>query len=715
MMTGTAMGVVAATASAHADPTPDPPPEKIYVEGAAPKTYKPGKPNVAKLTEPLVDTPQTVAVVSRALLDDRAVNNLNDALRTVPGISLGAGEFSWQGNNPTIRGFLARNDMFLDGLRDFGSYARDPFNTESIQVLEGPGSVIFGRGSTGGVINQASKTPAFRDSAKGSLVAGTDRTRRAAIDINERVSELGKHAAFRLNAMVHAQDVADRDEAKQARFGFAPSLALGIGTPTRLTVSYLDQSASDVPDYGVPWLGTRPAPVARDSFYGYSDDSLKTGTHVGTLHVEHDITPDITLRETARYAYYTRKFRLSEPIISQPATTPLDEVNVGFNMWSGDSVETMAWNQTDAVANFPTGIIQHTLVVGIEGGRESSSPDFDNSSGVPTVPLLMPDPDRLFNATSTFPRLAAKTTAWSIAPYAIDTARIGPHWELSGGVRWDYFKSHYTADRFSTTTPGEITGTDDVERTDKMPSYRAAIVYKPPIKEANGNLYAAYGTSFNPSAETLSQITSGRGLGIGNADLAPEKNRSYELGTKWDVMNGALSVTGAFFRLEKENARVPDPDMAGFNILAGEQRVDGFSAGIAGWLTPAWQITAGYTYLDGEVTRSVTGAVPVGAAIPNTPRSTFAGFTKYKLTNKLELGGGTQHTSARFAQNTTPLRQVPGYWTFDAMAHYTISWRFSAQLNVTNLFDKFYYDQLHPFHVVPGAGRTALLTLDFSY
>ena len=720
MMAGTAMGVAAANAPAHADPdphasTPEAAGEQILVEGSAPEGFKAALPNLSKLTEPLVDTPQSIDVLSKELLQARAVTNLNDALRTVPGISLGAGEFSWQGNNPTIRGFLARNDMFLDGMRDFGSYYRDPFNAESVDVLMGPASVLFGRGSTGGVVNQATKLPQLRRFANGTLVGGTDLTRRATIDVNEPVEELGESAAFRINAMVHAQDVAERDVAKQSRFGVAPSLALGIGKPTRLTVSYLDQNASDVPDYGVPWLGTRPAPVPRDTFYGFRSDSLKTGTHVATARLEHDVTPALTVRETARYSHYTRSFRISEPIIMQPDSTPPEQVDVGFNIWSGDSVETMAWNQLEGVARFETGGVRHTLVVGIEGGRETSSPRFDNSAGVPTVPLLAPDPDRLFNAASTFPRLVSSTTAWSFAPYAIETAKLGERWEVSGGLRWDYFKSHYRADRYSTMTPGELVGGDDVERTDRAPSYRAAVVYKPPIAAANGTIYAAYGTSFNPSAETLSQITSGRGLGIGNADLAPERNKSYELGTKWDVLDGALAVTGAVFRLEKDNARVPDPDNAGFNILAGEQRVDGFSAGVVGRVTEAWQITAGFAYLDGKVTRSVMGAVPVGAPLPNTPRVTFGAFTAYKLGGRFEVGAGTQHASARYAQNTAPLRAVPGYWTFDAMARGALSERLSLQLNVINVLDALYYDQIHPWHVVPGVGRTALLTVAASY
>jgi catecholate siderophore receptor len=385
---------------------------------------------------------------------------------------------------------------------------------------------------------------------------------------------------------------------------------------------------------------------------------------------------------------------------------------VSFNIWSGNSIETMAWDQLQGTVNFDTGFVHHALVAGIEGGRESSAPEFDNSSGVPTVPLLDPDPHRPFIAASTYPRLIGDTVAWSFAPYAIDTMKIGDHWEIDAGLRWDYFASHYSATRYSTVTPGLVTGHDDVQRTDTMPSYRAALVYKLTM---NGSVYFDYGTSFNPSAESLTQITSGRGLGIANADLAPEKNRSFEFGTKWNVLDNGLALTAAVFRLEKTNARLPDPNNPGFNFLAGAQRVDGFQIGVLGRLTPDWQISAGYTYLDGSVTKSEPGAAPVGSPLPNTAKHSFSLFTEYRLTRRFELGGGGNYVSGRLAQNSAPLKAVPGYWVFDAMAKYDLSQKLSLQLNVNNLFDAYYYDAIHPWHVVPGAGRTALLTLNLSY
>jgi len=298
-------------------------PEQVIIEGQRPEDFKIEVPSLSKLTEPLLDIPQSVDVISDRLLQDRAVTNLNDALRTVPGISLGAGEFSWQGNNPSIRGFVARTDMFLDGIRDFGSYYRDAFNLQQIEVLEGPSSILFGRGSTGGVINQVSKVPMLDPILAGTLTFGSDLTRRVTADIGEPLPELAEGAAFRLTAMGHEQNVSARNVARDARYGIAPSLAIGIGTPTRLTAAYFHQSANDVPDYGLPWFGSAPAPVPRQNFYGFTSDFLKTGTDVATLTAAHDFSIDATLRNQLRYAYYTRDFRITEPIVSAPLTTPL--------------------------------------------------------------------------------------------------------------------------------------------------------------------------------------------------------------------------------------------------------------------------------------------------------------------------------------------------------------------------------------------------------
>src|SRR5262245_32868721 len=379
LLAGSALGLVVAIPAfageaaseqvqvAGAQPTP-PAPETVIIQGQRPEDFQVMVPSLNRLTQPLLDTPQSVDVISDQVLRDRAAASLNDALRTVPSISLGAGEFSFQGNTPTIRGFVARTDMFLDGIRDFGNYYRDAFNLQQLEVLEGPSSILFGRGSTGGVINQVSKLPLIEPSLDATFVFGSDMTRRATLDWNALLPDLGEGGAFRLTAFGHAAKVADRNVAKIARFGFSPSLALGLGTPTRVTGAYFHQSANDVPDYGLPWYGSDPAPVPRQNFYGFTSDYLKTTVDIGTIKVEHDVSSGVMLRDQLRYGYYTRDFRITEPLIAAPLGTPLDAIDVTRNVFTGNSVEKMLWNQADATLHFDTGPIAHALVAGIEGG-----------------------------------------------------------------------------------------------------------------------------------------------------------------------------------------------------------------------------------------------------------------------------------------------------------------------------------------------------------
>jgi catecholate siderophore receptor len=678
-------------------------------------TYKAESPTISKLTETLLDTPQSITTVSGPLIRDRGAATLNDALRNVPGISLGAGEFSWQGTNLTLRGFNARNDIYLDGMRDFGSYYRDPFNLEEVQVLEGPSSILFGRGSTGGIVNQASKQPNLTPLLSGTLSAGSDATGRLTTDINQPLPQLGEGAAVRLNLMGNDSMVAGRDVGEYRRYGFAPSLALGLGTPTRLTLSYFHQTEDDTPDYGIPWFAGSPAPVPRQNFYGFKSDYLNTNADILTAKFEHDFDDSLQVRTQLRYADYTRDFRISEPIVSAgfTAASPLSAVTVTRNEWSGYSRETLLQNQTDLTVKLTTGALRHTLVTGFEVGPESSTPEFDNSVNTPLNRLINPNENQPFTGTS-YIRLRTNTQSVGFAAYAMDTVKIGDRWEVTGGIRWDRFASGFEGIYYSVppATLNQIVRTNLSDELDQIPSYRAAIVYKP-LPEAS--LYFDYGTSFNPSAETLSQVTSGRSLGVGFEGLAPEKNRTFELGGKWDVLNRALSLRAALSREEKTNARVPDPNNPGFNILGGIQQVDGFDIEAAGHITENWQINAGYAYLQSTVLKTAAGAATVGSPLANVPKHSATLWMEYRLPFGLEVGGGLNYVGRRIAQNTAPIEKAAGYVTFDAMAKYRLSEQIALQVNVYNLTDRYYYDQLHPFHVVPGAGRSVLVSTHFNY
>src|SRR5471030_1707889 len=264
--------------------------EAVNVTGRAPMVVA-----SPKFTQPLLDTPQSVDVVSSDVMADQGATTLRDAVRNVAGISIAAGEGGAQGDNLTIRGFTARNDIFIDGMRDFGSYYRDPFNQDQVQVLKGPSSVAFGRGTTGGVLNQAAKTPVLESFVKGTANLGTDMTERATVDVNEPVPALGAGAAFRLNVMATRANVAGRDVAENQRYGIAPSLSLGLGSVTRATFTLMHQAENDVPDYGIPWLFNGPAPVARNNYYGFADGNfLDTRADIVGSKIEHTVNDHIS-------------------------------------------------------------------------------------------------------------------------------------------------------------------------------------------------------------------------------------------------------------------------------------------------------------------------------------------------------------------------------------------------------------------------------------
>lgn len=658
-----------------------------------------------KYSQPALDTPQTITSVSQATMQQQGVTTLRDALRNVAGISLAAGEGGAQGDNLTIRGFTARNDLFIDGMRDFGSYYRDPFNTQEVEVLQGPSSVTFGRGSTGGVVNQATKTPALSRFISGDVDFGTDLTRRGVLDVNLPVPSLGKTAAFRLNVMGDEGNVAGRNVAENRRFGIAPSLAWGLGTPTRFTLSYFHQNADDTPDYGLPWLFNSAPPVNRNNYYGFRDGNyLRTKDDIGTAKLEHDVNSHISLRNQFRYANYVRDALITEAQIPAGVTlaTPLSSIAVTRHEIGVDSVESYLDNQTDITARFNTGFIHHDVVSGVEAGRETSAPIRPTWTNVPTTNLLNPNPDQTFSGTEVI-TTNVHTASVTTAAYLLDTMKLGRHWDLTGGFRWDRFDTNY----LQTVAPAAA-----FHRVDDMPSWRTALVYKP---VAIGSVYFAAGTSFNPSAETLS-------LSASTASLPPEKNRTYEFGTKWDLPNGRFSLRAAAFQTTKLNAREPDPTNSLLNVLAGTQRVNGIEVEVHSHLTKRWDILGSYANLDAKLISSKFYPAAIGAELANVPRNSFNAWSTYRLPWRVETGFGGNYVSSRTASSTAPfdpvtglVKQVPGYWIFNAMASRRLTEHVSLQANVSNIANRYYYDQLHPAHIVLGPGRSALIGLKFKF
>ena len=376
--------------------------------------------------------------------------------------------------------------------------------------------------------------------------------------------------------------------------------------------------------------------------------------------------------------------------------TPLSSILVSRQVIALSSRETMLANQTNATIRFSTGPVTYTVMTGIEVARQTSDPTRYTYPYTLTS-LLTPEVSiPTFTLSPTISSIAG-TVVNNYGAYAIDTISVGPHWDVIAGWRWD---------RFDSTYHQMISPVSYISRNDDLPTYSAAIVYKPAV---NGSIYFDYGTSFDPSAESLS-------LTAATATVAPEKTTIYETGTKWDLFQQRLSLTGALYQMQTANVREADPNNPTADILAGNYRMRGLEIGVTGRLTDRWQVFGGYAYNDAIVVAS-PNPLEVGHAPPNAPKHTLTAWTEYNLPwHGLEIGGGINFVSARTASSTPApgtniIETAPGYWTMQLMAKYPISPTLSLQANLTNVTDTYYYDQLHPGHIIIGPARAALFTL----
>jgi len=675
---------------------------ELDVSGQAPSPYRRDSDPVVRLPTTIAETPQSITVVPRELMQEQAVSSVREALRNVTGISLAAGEGGFSGDNLTLRGFSARGDFFIDGIRDAGQYARDPFFLDSIQVLKGPSSIMFGRGSTGGVINQTTRLARAGNFGDMMVSAYSSGGVRVTGDVNLQAGDI----AVRTQIMGSRIDVAGRDHVYQSRYGVAPSITLGLGGPTQLTLSYMHQEEENVPDYGVPYVNGRPLRVPRSTFYGVSNqDRERTVTDVFTARAQHQFNDAITVRNTFRMGSYWRELNATAPRIATTTstgaafnalTTPLGQTLIRREPQVRTGYDSIIVNQTEALLALQTGPISHRALVGFEVGRESSEvvryAFGTNTNGRPNASALNPN----YYADSPFIRTTGsdiRTVANTLALYFVDQIKLHPMFELQLGGRWDRFEADYR-NRAATTN-------NRFNRTDEAFSWRTALVFTPTPRVRT---YFAAGTSFNPSAESLT-------LAANNAQIGPEENITYEVGGSWEALDG-LRLTGALFRIEKTNARTSDPS-GNLQVLDGMVRVDGVEVGIQGRPLPNWNVYAGYTYLNSEIIRSGNRA-EIGREFANVAPNTASLWTTYDLPYGFQIGGGLTYVDRRFG-NTTNTNRVPSYTRYDLAAAWAPTegslrgLRF--QLNAQNITNALTYETVYTAHTVPGPGRTVVLSV----
>jgi catecholate siderophore receptor len=697
-----------------------------------------------KQTVPLRDTPKSITVIPQELIQSTGSASLVDALRTVPGITFGAGEGGNPvGDRPFLRGYDAQSATFVDGLRDIGSQSREVFNIDSVEVVKGASGSYAGRGGAGGGIYINNKAPTRTSFTTASFGVGSADYGRATFDTNHAFGDSGY--AVRLNAMVHDAGVAGRDEVHASRWGIAPSFALGLGTHDRIVLSYYHLQSDDMPDSGIPYSNPAfvartdgrprtlqtgdgsPVKVDRNTFYGMVNrDFRKERVDMGSVRFEHDFSRSLHLRNTLRTAASTQDYIWSQPDDSKG--------NIYYGLVFRrplNRVSTVRYlvNQTDFYGTFTTGKVVHNFATGLELSKETGENDSYNVTfgGVAALTFgtncsaaaiaaylctTLENPNANDPSTGVISRALNPTNAETVtkALYAFDTIEFNDHWQANLGIRYDDYKATFVSARAATTPFARTT----FVRKDTLVNYQAGIVYKPGKMSA---VYVSYATTSTPAGNSLAQGVDSNALSSTvNANLKPEKNATLEAGVKWDVLEGRLSLTGAVFDAETSNARITQAD--GSIAMAGEKRVRGFEVGVSGDLTDKWQVFGGYTFLDAILVKNggagAAAGLTDGQPFPNTARNSASLWTTYKLGDRLTVGGGATYVDKIMGStNPTLPKFIPSYTRLDVTASYRINDRLDLQLNVQNVTDEVYFSQAYTNHYATIApGRSVVLTLN---
>jgi catecholate siderophore receptor len=730
------------------------------------------QPLSAMPTTSLQDTPQAVSVVDQETMKQQATTTLDSALRNVPGITISLGEGgTLAGGQFKIRGFDAKDDVYLDGLRDFAAYTRDSFDYEEVQVLKGPSGLMFGRGTTGGAINTITKTPFLEDRILGHAEAGNGDHYRATADINHVLSDT---AALRLNLMVTDTGVVDRDITHSTRFGIAPSLALGLGTDTQVTLSYLHQQTAAHQDYGMVAVQppgsiySEPATefgVPRANYIGLKTDVDKNTADLITARINHS-AGWLSLENAARVAVYSRYFQYTS-VDSCDATCTATLFDPDPNVrrttlaaaGGGGPYQQNSWGLQDvgtARADFHVGGLRNTLVAGFDVSYQRAdrtifaynlpaSPPYFYALGnhtpnrrnigfslynpghvvAPDYTVVRPTPANVVG-TSASPTTTAFSTgdATDLALFATDRLWLNDAWSVIAGVRVDRYDAHYSA----TTVAGDYS---TLKAPSTLVNPRASLVYEP---DQRTTFYFSWGKSATPPGTSVAGSPSP--LRPGQEGLDPEKSETLEVGTKLSLLNGALGVTGSLFKVVKNNATVTDPLTGNIDLQSGQkQRAQGVELSATGTILPGWSLTGAYTYLDAVVTGDLScGGTPVvclpnpytiGRQVEYVPKNALSLWSDWQadwLTPGLSLGGGVIYQSRLYDRLRTTgsaphptgiafITRFPETVELDAVVAYDFA-PYRVQLNVNNLTDRLNYSQTYGNRGTPAPGRTFIVSLE---
>ncbi|HSD38767.1 MAG TPA: TonB-dependent siderophore receptor [Rhodocyclaceae bacterium] len=663
---------------------------------ASETSYRTDTTRIGKMDAAPKDIPQSITIVTDKFISDRKNDSLSGALTHVAGLSFNAGEGGRIGDNLNLRGYVSYGDIYLDGIRDIAQYNREVFNLERVEVLRGSASMLFGRGSTGGVINQVSKQPYLADENQVDFTVGDNAYYRTAVDLNKAI---GETSAFRLNAMYTKAD-GTPSGADSKRYGIAPTFRTGIGTPDEFTVGYYHLNYDNTPNFGYAWVGGRPLDIAADKFYGLKSDYQRDSADVFSGDYVHRFDNKTQLRSALRYGEYKRSLWATQTAsLSSPVTETTAVRRSNPNPRGGE--DHTVTSQTDLTSRFEAFGMKHEALAGLDLSHEAS--DSWGIVGLPAKPNTVVgtpnanDPIPAYTATnSNFTSFGAS----SEGVYAQDTIEFVPHWKLLAGARWDRFAGDYKRGADSTAVR--------FQRKDYLWSYRTGLMYQPTDAQT---YYVSHGNSYGTSGDLYQYDAS-------TANTPPEQAVNTEIGAKYEMFEGDLSLRAALFRSKKYNERSTDVATvpgAG-NLLSGERHTDGWEIEATGLITKKLEVFFNFAHMWSNV--DAAGNAPaaqltVGGPTANTPTNSGALWMLYTFVPDWQAGFGADgQTKRNFSHGSS--NNAPGFVKYDAMLKYEQP-RYELQLNINNLFNKIYWQSVYNGFVVAGPVRTVQLTTTLKF
>jgi catecholate siderophore receptor len=637
----------------------------------------------------LLNTPQSVSIVTQELIKDQSMRSIADVVRYIPGVSAHQGENNR--DQVIIRGNSSSADFFVNGVRDDVQYYRDLYNVERVEALKGPNAMMFGRGGGGGVINRVTKEALDTPLHEFSLQGGSFGNKRFATDLDQ---PFGDRVAFRLNGVYENSD-SFRNAVNLERYGFNPTMKITAGSQTEIKLSYEHFRDYRVADRGIPSYLGRPADTDISTYFGNPDVSpVRAVVNLGTAAIEHQ-EGGLNIRNRTMFGDYDRGYQNFVPGAVNAAKTL-----VALTAYNNATARRNIFNQTDLTYGLRTGWIRHTLLGGAEFGRQltdnfRNTGFFNNTATSVSVSYANPT----ITTPVTFRQSATDAnnhlTTNIAATYVQDQVELSRYVQVIAGVRFDRFDLTYLNNRNG----------DNLNRVDNLVSPRAGIVFKPVDRVS---IYGNYSISYLPSSgdqfSSLTTITQ---------QVKPEQFTNYEVGVKWNV-NNYLSLTTAVYRLNRTNTRSVDPNDPTRIVQTGSQRTNGFEAGVNGRITRAWQMVGGYAYQDAFITSATASAIK-GAQVGQVPHHTFSLWNNYRIVRRWGAGLGIVRQTDMFAaiDNTVKL---PGFTRVDAATYVSLTEKINLQANLENMFNRKYYAYADGNNnISPGSPRAVRVGMTFRF